>query len=197
MGFVAGFYGFQVELNNTERGVYEKLRFKLARHPEESLYQLCAKALAYTHSFREGEEFSTGLFAPKEPTLFHKDATGALLLWVNVGCPSYEKIERALRHHRGAEFRVYFCSQQEVTEFCHLLRGSTSNWVKDVQFYALPESLLHALAEVDRSRLTWSVSFIDQCVYLQEHELSLQGEMPQLDIWKLYQQSLAQSAEHV
>ena len=161
MSFAAAFFNFSVDLSNADRGVYARFRVKVPQHPLESLEHLYARVLAYCHCYREGQLFSGGMFEPKDPTIWQKEITGELLLWVQLGCPDRKKIETTLRSAPEAEHRIYFFDDQQVAEFCHMLRGSKTNWVEPIQFFMLPQELLEQLVPLWRSSPQWGVTFID------------------------------------
>lgn len=194
MSFAAGFYNFTIDLTHTDRGIFTHFRVKTPRHPFESLEHLFARMIAYSHCYRVGQTFSHGLFEPKEPTIWHKDVTGEILLWVNVGAPDKKKIEATLRAQPLAEHRVYFYAPGQVYDFCHGLRGSKTNWVKDVQFYLIPSSILQELVPLEDSSPVWSVTIVDNQLYLSCDGIELEGEIAPIDIWQAYQESL--SSDH-
>ncbi len=190
MSFVEAFYSFTIELSLAERGIYEKIRLKLPRHPHESLQYLYARLIAFLHAYRPGQEFTRGLFEPKDPTAWHKDVTGELLMWLEVGCPDETKLQRAIRKRPQPELRVYFYTVEQIGEFCHQLRGSTTNWVEPVQFIAIDPNLLEALVPFERSSSRWSVNFVDTSLYLTVDGNDLVSEIPPVDIWARYQSSI-------
>jgi len=52
---------FEIELANSDSGVYESLRLRVARHPSETLEHLLTRVLAYCLEYTEGIAFSDGL----------------------------------------------------------------------------------------------------------------------------------------
>src|SRR5204862_6865145 len=52
---------FAVQLSHVDRGVYEALELRVARHPSESEEFMCARVLAYCLECQEGLAFSKGL----------------------------------------------------------------------------------------------------------------------------------------
>lgn len=190
MSFVAAFYSFSVDLNHADLGVFCRFRVKVPLHPYESLEHLFARMVAFTHCYREGQSFSQGLFEPKEPTIWLNDITGKTLLWVQVGCPDRRKIELTLRSAPDAEHRIYFYETSQIQEFCHLLRGSKTNWVQDIQFFMIQPALLEALVPISRSSPEWQVTYIDDYLYLQVDGTELESNITPVDIWAEYQESL-------
>ena len=76
MALSATIYNFDVELADNDRGVYESLALRLARHPSESEEYLVARLLAYLLEFTEGIGFSRGVSSPDEPAIAVRDLTG-------------------------------------------------------------------------------------------------------------------------
>ncbi len=84
-----------MQLSHVDRGVYEALELRVARHPSESEEFLCARVLAYCLEQREGLAFSRGLADPDQPALEVRDLTGALQAWIEVGAPDAARLHRA------------------------------------------------------------------------------------------------------
>jgi uncharacterized protein YaeQ len=190
MSFAAAFYNFTVELSHNDRDVFTRFRVKTPLHPLEPLEHLYARMIAYVHGYREGQGFSHGLFEPKEPTIWQKDILGDTLLWVQIGVPDKKKIEHTLRTHPKAEHRVYFYEPSQTAQFCHMLRGSKTNWIQDVQFFAIRGDILEALVPLERSSPMWNVTIVDDELYLTCDGVELQTHVETIDIWRAYQESL-------
>jgi uncharacterized protein YaeQ len=193
MTFVSGFYSFIVELSDTDAGRYATLRFKLARHPEETEDLLLARTIAYIHVYQSDLAFSLGLFEPKEPTIWRHSPTEQLLTWVEVGVPSHEKIERALRHHSSAQFSIYFYDRSQVPQFCHYLRGSKTNWVSDVSFFSIDPELLTKLSATLTSSNRWTVTLSEGGLFIEANKIQFESSIKPVDIWNEYQSSLIPS----
>jgi uncharacterized protein YaeQ len=196
MSFAAAFYNFTVDLSHNDREIFTRFRVKTPLHPHESLEHLFARMIAYVHCYREGQEFSRGLFEPKDPTIWQKDILGDTLLWVQLGTPDRKKIETTLRAYPKAEHRIYFYEPGQISQFCHMLRGSKTNWVKDVQFFSIPPSILEALVPLERSSPLWNVTIVDDELYLTCDETELQARISSVDIWAAYQESLLTEDSH-
>src|SRR4026208_778343 len=78
---------FDIELADSDRGVYESLALRVARHPSESEEYLVARLLAYLRWPTDGIEFSRGVPDPDEPTIAVRDLTGATRTWIDIGTP--------------------------------------------------------------------------------------------------------------
>jgi len=91
MALSATVYHIQIELSDVDRGVYESLDLRVARHPSESMPYLLTRVIAYALLFEEGIAFSKGLSTTDEPALWVKDLQGNLRVWVELGTPSAER----------------------------------------------------------------------------------------------------------
>ncbi len=70
-------YHFQITLSDVDRGVYEELDLRIARHPSETLRYLITRTLAYCLSFEDGIAFSKGgLSSAEEAPLSVRDRDG-------------------------------------------------------------------------------------------------------------------------
>jgi len=96
MALTATIYHFQITLSDVDRGVYESLDLRVARHPSETMRYLVTRTLAYCLSYEEGIAFSKGgLSSAEEAPLSVRDATGVLRAWIDVGSPSADRLHKA------------------------------------------------------------------------------------------------------
>src|SRR6185312_1467665 len=95
MALTATMYAFDVELADVDRGVYESLEIRAARHPSETEEYLLTRVLAYCLEYTEGLSFSRGLSSTDEPALSVRDLTGALQAWIDIGAPDAARLHRA------------------------------------------------------------------------------------------------------
>jgi uncharacterized protein YaeQ len=190
MSFAAAFYNFTIELSHIDRQVFTRFRVKTPLHPNESLEHLYARMLAYAHCYRAEQSFTQGLFEPKEPTIWKKDIIGEVLLWIQLGVPEKRKLEVSLRSAPSAEHRIYFYEPEQIPEFCHMLRGSKTNWVKDISFFKISDEFLGRLAPLNHSSPTWQATFVDNHLYLVCDGTELETDIIPVNIWEEYQASL-------
>jgi uncharacterized protein YaeQ len=102
MALTATVYRLNLTLSDVERGVYETLDLRMARHPSESARFFWLRALGYCLSYEEGIAFSKGgLSDSEEPPISVRDATGILLKWIEIGTPSADRLHRAAKAARG------------------------------------------------------------------------------------------------
>jgi len=98
VGLSAIVHTFEIALNDADRGVYEQLEFRLARHPSETAEYLLTRVLAYALEFAPGLAFSAGgLSDPDYPALEIRDLTGRLQSWIEVGLPEPARLHKAAK----------------------------------------------------------------------------------------------------
>jgi len=101
MALTATVHHVQVTLSDVDRGVYEKLDLRLARHPSESARYMLTRLLAYCLSYEEGIAFSKGgLSSTDEAPIAVHDPTGILMAWIDIGAPSAERLHKASKAAR-------------------------------------------------------------------------------------------------
>ena len=95
MALTSTVYNFNIDLSDADRGVYETLDLRVARHPSESEEFLVARLLAYCLEYQQGIEFSRGLSDADEPPIAVRDLTGAMRAWIDIGTPSADRLHKA------------------------------------------------------------------------------------------------------
>lgn len=94
-------YRVAINLSDVDRGVYEMLDLRLAKHPSETVRYLLTRVLAYALSYEEGIAFSKGgLSNSDEPPVSVRDATGVVTAWIDVGMPSADRLHKASKATR-------------------------------------------------------------------------------------------------
>jgi len=85
-------YTFAGQLADVDRGVYEDLSLRVARHPSETDAYMVTRVLAYCLEYDEGIAFSDGISSTDEPAVLVRDPTGRVTAWIEVGAPDAERL---------------------------------------------------------------------------------------------------------
>jgi uncharacterized protein YaeQ len=127
MALTATVHRLHITLSDVDRGVYETLELRVARHPSESARYFWQRTLAYCLSYEEGIAFSKGgLSDSDEPPVSIHDPTGVFVAWIDVGAPSADRLHRASKAAR----RVALYS---ATERALLEREAATRKIHDVE----------------------------------------------------------------
>lgn len=149
MALTATVYHLQVTLSDVDRGVYEALDLRLARHPSETLRYLLTRTLAYCLSHEEGIAFSKGgLSSTDEPPVAVRDPTGLLRAWIDVGAPSAERLHKAAK----AAPRVAVFTSAPLAQLRREAASRPIHRVESIEVWLLETGFLDAIeAKIDRN----------------------------------------------
>lgn len=152
MALGATLYHFQIDLSDVDRGVYQALDLRVARHPSETMRFLLARVIAYCLSHDEGIAFSKGgLSSTDEPALSIRDAQGNLRAWIEVGSPSADRLHKASK----AAPRLVVFTHHDPALLVKAARERAIHRVADIEAYALAPPLLDALERATDRHAKW------------------------------------------
>ena len=171
MALSATIHQFSVQLSHVDRGVYEPLDLRLARHPSESEEFLCARLLAYCLEQREGLAFSKGLSDPDQPALEVRDLTGALQAWIEVGAPDAARLHRASK----AAPRVAVYTHHDAERYWESLAAERIHRAEALELYGLDRALIAALVARLERRMALELTVTDGTMYLAVGDEMLTG----------------------
>ncbi len=150
MALTATLYHLKIALSDVERGVYEALDLRVARHPSESLRYLVTRILAYALSYEEGIAFSKeGVSSTDEPAVIVRDPTGILLAWIEVGAPTAARLHKASKAAR----RVALFTAAELAPLREAAEAGSIHRALAIEVWQLAATFLDAVAErLDRNQ---------------------------------------------
>ena len=162
MALTATIHNFDIELADSDRGVYESLALRVARHPSESEEYLVTRLLAYLLEFAEGIEFSRGLADPDEPTIAVRDLTGGIRSWIEIGNPDAARLHKASK----ASPRVAVYTHRDAVRLLDRLAGERIHRADALELWAIDPAFIDALAAKLERRMAFSLSVTDRELYL-------------------------------
>src|ERR1700736_4874428 len=86
---------FDIALAKSDRGGYESLMLRVARHQSETAEHMLTRVLAFCLEYTEGIALSSGISEPDEPAIAIRALTGVLQAWIDVGAPEPPRLHRA------------------------------------------------------------------------------------------------------
>jgi len=172
MALGATVYNFDIDLADSDRGVYETLALRVARHPSESDEYLLARLLAYCLEYTEGIAFSAGgLSNPDEPPIAVRDLTGALRSWIDVGTPDAARLQRASKMTP----RVAVYVHKDPAQWLRGLAGERIHRLEAIELYAIDRALIASLVAPLERRLAFALSIHDRELFLSMEDVTLSG----------------------
>jgi uncharacterized protein YaeQ len=178
MALGATIYVFKIDLADSDRGVYQPLELRVARHPSENADHLLTRVLAYCLEYTEGIALSNGLFESDQPTIAVRDLTGALRVWIDVGAPE------AARMHRAAKLapRVVIYTNKDAVQLAARLAAERIHRVEALELYAVDRSWLAGLGAKLVRRMEFTLTVAERHVYLTLGEETLDGVIERVTI---------------
>jgi uncharacterized protein YaeQ len=177
MALTATIYNFDIELADSDRGVYESLALRIARHPSESEEYLVARVMAYLLEFAEGIEFSRGVSSPDEPAIAIRDLTGGLTAWIDVGTPDADRLHKAAK----LAGRVAVYTHKDPALFLKQLAGRKIHNAQALELYALDRAFVGALVARLERRVSFSLSISGGELYVSIGSDQLTGVVRRLN----------------
>jgi uncharacterized protein YaeQ len=175
MAASATIYHLQIELSDVDRGVYQTLDLRLARHPSETMAHLLTRVLAYCLCYEEGIVFSKGLSTADEPAAWVKDPHGRINLWIDVGMPAAERLHKASK----ASERVVVFTHRDPALLKKVARGQTIHRVETIDVRAVDPDLLTAMEAATDRTSKWVVVHTEGMLYVTIGDLALSGAVTQ------------------
>ena len=169
-------YNFDIDLADGDRGVYEHLELRVARHPSESEDYLITRMLAYCLEYADGITFSKGISDPDEPTIAVRDLTGAIRVWVEIGSPDAARVHKAGK----AADRVVVYAHKDPAQMLRLWANERIHRLDELELYRIDRSLLDRLVAALDRRMAFSMSVTDRDVFIAIGEQTIEGRITQI-----------------
>ena len=168
MAQTATIYNINIDLSDMDRGVYETLDLRVARHPSESAEYMLTRVLAYCLEYQEGLVFTEGVSSVDEPALVVRDLTGKVTAWIEVGMPD------APRLHRGSKLagRVAVYTHRDPRQLLAQLEGERIHRGEEIPIYTFSRTTIEEIAALIGRRTSLSLSVTDREIYLSMGEQS-------------------------
>jgi uncharacterized protein YaeQ len=158
MAQAATIYTVHIDLADLDRGVYESLDLRVARHPSETAEFMVVRILAYCLEYVEGIAFTEGVSSGDEPAVVVRDLTGRLTVWIEVGIPEAARLHRASK----AAGRVAVYTHRDVRQFLLQLAGERIHHAEAIPIRAFDRAAVERVAALLDRRSSLSLSVADR-----------------------------------
>ena len=157
-------YNFAIQLADVDRGVYEDITLRAARHPSETDAYMMTRVLAYCLEYVEGITFSEGISSTaNEPAVLVRDLTGRLTTWIEVGAPDAERL------HFGSKLadRTTVYTHRNPEKVIAAWSGKRVHQLEQITVQSFDQGFLDAAVAVLERRNTLTVSVVEGQLYLE------------------------------
>lgn len=173
MALQATTYKVEINLTDLDRGVYQLLRFTVARHPSETEERLAVRLIAYALFYNEQLSFGRGLSDVDEPALWEKSLDDRVLHWIEVGQPDADRITWCSRRTEKFSLVAYGNLRVWQTRVLDGVRG-----LKNINVVGVDQAALENLARDMPRALNWSLMISDGSLFVTDergqHEIPLE-----------------------
>jgi uncharacterized protein YaeQ len=171
-------YVFDIELANSDSGVYESLMLRIARHQSETAERMLTRVLAYCLEYTEGIAFSNGISEPDEPAIAVRDLTGVLKVWIDVGAPESPRLHRASK----AAPRVAVYTHKDAVQLAARLGAERIHRIDALELYAMDFDWLSDLSQRLQRRTAFTLTVSEQHLYLSLGEETLSAAIKRIPV---------------
>ena len=153
---------FAIELSDTDRGVYQSLELRVARHPSETAEFMLARTLAFCLEYQDGIELTDGVAAVDEPAVLVKDLTGRITAWIEVGAPSAERL------HKGSKLapRCAVYTHRDPAALIAQLAGQKIHRASEIPVYSFERQFVTSAAAALQRRARIALSVTGRHIYM-------------------------------
>ena len=167
MAIKATIFKATLQIADMDRSLYADHAVTIARHPSETdermMMRLLALALNVPADDKQGTlEFAKGLWDPDEPDLWHKDLTGQLIHWVEVGQPDDKRLMKA----SGRAERVsVLCFSHNASIWWNAIKSKLTR-ARNLEVWQIDAAQSQALAALAQRTMQLQVTVQDGAVWL-------------------------------
>ncbi len=164
---------FGVQLADIDRGVYEDLALRVARHPSETDSYMMTRVLAYCLEFEEGIAFSEGISSTDEPAVVVRDLTGRLTAWIEVGAPDADRL------HYGSKLadRTAVYTHRDPGKVMAAWSGKRIHRADALTLYSFDPGFVDAAAAALERRNAMVLSITERRLYLELNGATLSSSV--------------------
>lgn len=169
MAFGATMHTFAVQLADVDRGVYEELSLRVARHPSETEAFMLTRVLAYCLEYERGILFSEGISSTDEPAVLVRDLTGRLTAWIEVGAPDADRL------HYGSKLadRTAVYTHRDPEKVMAPWAGKRIHGAESITLHSFDPGFIDAAVAALERRNSLTVSVTEREMYLDINGVNL------------------------
>jgi len=157
----------ELQISDMGRNYYGDHCLTLARHPSETDERMMVRLLAFALHAHEALVFADSIGNDEEPSLWQKDLTGAIQVWIDVGQPDEKRIRKACG--RAASVFVFSYGGHGVDVWLSQIRSSFER-SRNLTVINLPAGAPEALAGLAQRSMKLQFTIQDGQVWLTDHK---------------------------
>ena len=155
----------ELQISDMGRNYYGDHGLTIARHPSENDERMMVRLLAFALHAHEALVFADSIGNDEEPSLWQKDLTGAIQVWIDVGQPDEKRIRKACG--RASRVFVFVYGGHGADVWLGQIRNSFER-SKNLSIINLPAGAPEALARLAQRSMKLQFTIQDGQVWVTE-----------------------------
>jgi uncharacterized protein YaeQ len=153
----------ELQISDMDRSYYADHLITIARHPSENDERMMVRLLAFVLHADEALVFADSIGNDDEPSLWRKDLTGRVLLWIDVGQPDEKRIRRACG--RAEKVYIYSYGGHGVDVWFNQIKSGLER-SRNLTVINLPAGVPQALARLAQRSMKLQFTIQDSQVWV-------------------------------
>jgi uncharacterized protein YaeQ len=166
----------ELQISDMGRSYYAAHSITIARHPSETDERMMVRLLAFALHAHEALVFGDSIGSDDEPSLWQKDLTCRVQLWIDVGQPDEKRIRRACG--RAAAVYIYSYGSHSAVGWLSQFRTNLGR-LRNLPVINLPATTPAALARLAQRSMKLQFTIQDNQVWVTDER-----ETAHLDLTK-------------
>jgi uncharacterized protein YaeQ len=157
----------ELQISDMDRNSYGDHSLTIARHPSETDERMMVRLLAFALHAHEALVFADSIANDDEPSLWQKDLTGAIQVWIDVGQPDEKRIRKACG--RAARVFIFTYGGHGNDVWLNQIRSSLER-LRNLSVINLPASAPAALARLAQRSMKLQFTIQDGQVWVNDDQ---------------------------
>lgn len=168
-----------LQIANMDQHYYQDHLLTLARHPSETDERMMVRLLAFALHANDALNFGNGISNDDEPDLWHKDLTGAIETWIDVGMPDEKMIRKACG--RANHVYVYSYGGRTADMWWEQARGKLDK-INNLSIYNFPVDTSRAIAKMAERNMQLNFTLQEGQIWLANQQDSVAIELTEVKV---------------
>jgi len=114
MAIKATIFKADLQISDMDRNYYQNHQLTLARHPSETDERLMVRIVAFALHAHERLQFTKGLSSDEEPTLWQRNLSDEIEIWIDLGQLDEKRIRKACNQAKQVYLYTFQTKSAEV-----------------------------------------------------------------------------------
>lgn len=163
-----------LQISDMARNYYHDHSLTIARHPSENDERMMVRVLAFALHADEQLVFGDSIGNEDEPSLWQKDLTGAIQVWIDVGQPDEKRIRKA--SGRSGTVYIYTYGGHSADVWLGQVRAGMER-SGNVTVVNLPPAVIAQLAKFAQRSMKLQFTIQDKQVWVSSNDLTVHFDL--------------------